>query len=209
MTITGREITLVIASYLLGCFTTGYYWVRWRSGQDIRQSGSGSVGARNVGRTLGPWGFVITLLGDAAKGALAVGMALYFEVSQEALVAAMVAVVVGHNWPAQLRFRGGKGVATSLGAILAYDPFLGVVLGLLFLPVFAVLRSFTLSGMVAFAVSPLVVFFCHLGNVEVAAVSFVAIAVLFAHRRNIREEIAGLHAEPSVKERRGTHHKGR
>jgi len=67
---------------------------------------------------------------------------------------------------------------------------------LIFLPVFAWLRSFTLSGMLAYALSPLLVFWCGLGNAEVAAISFVALLVVFAHRRNIREEIARMHASP-------------
>lgn len=74
MLFTGKEFMLILASYALGCLATGYYWVRWQTGQDIRRLGSGGVGARNVGRVLGPWGFTITLLGDAAKGALAVGL---------------------------------------------------------------------------------------------------------------------------------------
>src|SRR2546429_7013270 len=100
---TGKEITAVCASYLLGCFTAGYYWVRWRTGQDIRDQGSGNVGARNAGRILGASAFLGTLLLDLGKGALAVGMALHFGLSPEMVVAAMLAVVVGHNWPMQLR----------------------------------------------------------------------------------------------------------
>lgn len=206
--ITGNELTVILASYLIGCFTVGYYWVRWRTGRDVRHLGSGSVGARNVGRAVGPWGFAITLLGDAAKGALAVGLALHFHVSDEALVAAMAAVVAGHNWPVQLRFHGGKGVATSLGAILAFDPWVALLLALVFLVVFALLRSFTLSGLLAFALSPLAVFCCRLGNVSVAAVAFVAIAVLIAHRKNIRDEFAGWHSASSEKPRPGTRDKG-
>src|SRR5262245_53037648 len=119
-----REIVWTIASYFLGCVTAGYYWTRWRTGQDIRQIGSGNVGARNVGRILGPSGFTVTLLLDMAKGAFAAGTAWWLNLSAEGIVASMVAVVVGHNWPMQLRFRGGKGVAVSLGALLTYDPFI-------------------------------------------------------------------------------------
>src|SRR2546421_4274115 len=92
---TGKEVTIVFACYMLGCFTSGYYWVRWRTGQDIRHRGSGNVGARNVGRMLGPTSFVLTLLLDLGKGALAVGMALYFGLPPEMVIAAMLAVVVG------------------------------------------------------------------------------------------------------------------
>src|SRR5437867_10175661 len=103
-TVTGKELTTIFVSYLLGCFTAGYYWVRWRTGQDIRTRGSGNVGARNVGRMLGGSAFAATLLLDLGKGALAVGMALYVSLRPELVIAAMLAVVVGHNWPMQLRF---------------------------------------------------------------------------------------------------------
>ena len=188
--LTGKEMTVILSTYVLGCFTAGYYWVRWRTGQDIRQMGSGSVGARNVGRVTGPLGFVVTFLLDFGKGALAAGAALYFGLGAEAVVASLVAVVAGHNWPMQLRFHGGKGIATSLGALLAYDPFIVLILVTLFLPGFVLLRSFNLGGLMAFALSPFVVFLCGLGNPEIAAISFLAIVVLFSHRRNIREEIA-------------------
>ena len=197
---TGKEMVVILACYGLGCFTSGYYWVRWRTGRDIRQQGSGNVGARNVGRFLGPWGFAITFLLDLAKGALAVALARYFGLGADALVAAVVAVVVGHNWPIQLRFRGGKGISTSLGALLAYDGYLVLVLVSLFLPVLALLRHFTISGLLAFALAPVVVFLCGLGNVEVAAISFLAILILLSHRKNIREEFARVFLDRRVED---------
>ncbi|MEY2410378.1 MAG: acyl phosphate:glycerol-3-phosphate acyltransferase, partial [Verrucomicrobiota bacterium] len=167
--VSGKDLTWIVTSYFLGCFTAGYYWTRWRTGQDIRALGSGNVGARNVGRLLGPWGFLITFLLDFAKGVLAVAGATYFKLSPESLVATVVAVAAGHNWPAQLHFRGGKGIAVSLGALLAYDPFIVLCLVAVFLPLFALLRTFTLSGMLAFAVAPMVGFLCGLEKEGVAA----------------------------------------
>ena len=70
--LSGKEFSWVLTSYCLGCFTAGYYWVRSRTGLDIRQQGSGSVGARNAGRVLGPGAFLVTFLLDFGKGALAV-----------------------------------------------------------------------------------------------------------------------------------------
>ena len=119
-------------SYLLGCFTTGYYLVRARLGRDIRALGSGSVGARNVGRVLGRLGFSVTLAGDFGKGAFVMWAAPHFTTDGRLLGLAMLAVVVGHIWPAQLRFHGGKGVATSLGALLLYDYHLAVAFAILF-----------------------------------------------------------------------------
>lgn len=198
--LSGRELTWIITSYFLGCFTGGYYWTRWRTGRDIRGVGSGNVGARNVGRLLGGWGFLITFLLDFAKGVLAVAGATYLKLGPEALVATVVAVAAGHNWPVQLQFRGGKGIAVSLGALLAYDPFIILCLLAVFLPTFAILRTFTLSGMLAFAVAPMIGFLCGLEKEGVAAVSFLAVLSLITHRRNIRKDVARLVFHRSVED---------
>jgi acyl phosphate:glycerol-3-phosphate acyltransferase len=207
-TLTGREFSWIVASYFIGCFTAGYYWTLWRTGRDIRQSGSGNVGARNVGRALGAGGFTVTFLLDLAKGALVVAGAVWLGLRAEAVVASMIAVVFGHNWPLQLRFHGGKGIAVSLGTLLAYDPFVVLCLLAIFLPVLAILRNVTLSGMLAFALGPLAVFFCGLDKVEVAVMSILAILVLITHRKNIREEIARMAGHRSVKESPIQMHKG-
>ena len=206
--VSGKELTWILTSYFLGCFTGGYYWTRWRTGRDIRAEGSGSVGARNVGRLLGAPGFLITFLLDFAKGVLAVAGATYFKLGPESVVASVVAVVVGHNWPVQLRFRGGKGIATSLGALLAYDPFIVLCLAAIFLPVWIILRGLTLSGLVAFALAPLGVFLCGLEKTGVAAASFLAVLALLTHRRNIREEVARLVFHRSVEQAPVEMHKG-
>lgn len=207
-TLSGREFSWIVASYFIGCFTAGYYWTRWRTGQDIRRLGSGSVGARNVGRTLGAGGFTITFLLDFAKGAFAVAAAIWLGLGPEAVVASMVAVVMGHNWPMQLRFQGGKGIAVSMGALLTYDPIIVLFLMMIFLPVIAILRNFTLSGMTAFALGPLAVFLYGLDKVEVAAMSFLAILALVTHRKNIREEIARIAGHRPVKRSSVQMHKG-
>jgi|SRR5687767_1999205 len=202
---TGKEMTFMAICYLLGCFTCGYYWVRWRTGLDIRQIGSGNVGARNVGRILGPTAFLITLLLDVAKGVIAVAIATRAGLSAEGIVACILAVVAGHNWPAQLRFHGGKGVATSIGALLAFDSLVALALVVVFLPFWALVRSFTLGGLLAFAITPLFLFLAGFENPSIAALSFLAIFVLITHRKNIREEFARIlrTAKPSTEKDTG------
>jgi glycerol-3-phosphate acyltransferase PlsY len=197
---TGRDMLLLLACYGIGCCTAGFYWVRWRTGLDLRLLGSGNLGARNVGRLAGPSGFIVTLAIDASKGALAVGLAEYLGAPADVVIAAIVAVVMGHNWPIQLRFHGGKGIATSLGALLAYHGVIVVVLVALFIPLFVLLRNFTLSGLSAFALCPLVLFLYGTANEQVAAISFIAIMVLISHRKNIREEIARFFSTTPVKD---------
>jgi len=142
----------------------------------------------------------VTLTIDASKGALAVWLANFLGASSDMVVASIVAVVVGHNCPVQLRFHGGKGIATSLGALLAYHGFIVVLLVALFIPIIILLRNFTLSGLSAYALGPLVLFLCGSSNDQIATMSFIAIMVLISHRRNIREEITRLFSTTRVKD---------
>jgi glycerol-3-phosphate acyltransferase PlsY len=180
--LTTLAVTLV--SYGLGCFSTAYYLVRWRTGQDIRLVGSGTAGARNVGRVLGKWGFALTFVGDALKGALAVGIARWLDLPTYAWVAATLAVVAGHLWPLQLGGKGGKGASTAFGCVLVIQPWLGAaILGiaLLFL---AFTRSFTRAGLLAMACAPFVAWLLRLEPTLVGGVTILVVLLLFAHRNN-------------------------
>ncbi len=181
---------VALAAYLLGCFTTGYYLVRLRLGQDLRDFGSGSVGARNVGRLLGWQGFLLTVLGDFGKGALAVWATRHFTTDERLVLVALVAVVVGHVWPMQLAFHGGKGMATSLGALLIYDYELALVLALLFVAAFAALRKIVLPGLFALACLPLMSWYLAHSPADVVGTSALAGVVLLAHRRNLATELS-------------------
>jgi len=181
---------IALAAYLLGCCTIGFYLVRLRSGQDIRNLGSGSVGARNVGRLVGWQGFLLTVLGDSGKGALTVWAARYFATDDRLVLVAMVAVVVGHVWPVQLHFRGGKGMATSLGALIIYDYRLALVFALLFAAVFAALRKTVLPGLFALACLPLMSWYLTHCLSELVGTSVLVGVVLLAHRRNLVTELS-------------------
>ncbi|HWD92656.1 MAG TPA: glycerol-3-phosphate acyltransferase [Verrucomicrobiae bacterium] len=179
-------------AYLLGCFAAGYYLVRSRLGEDIRELGSGSVGARNVGRVLGKTGFLVTLMCDFGKGGLAVWAARHFTNDQCIVAFAMVAVVAGHIWPAQLRFHGGKGMATSLGALLIYDPKLAMVYCVLFLGAFVLQWRTILPGLFALVCLPLAALFLGQNRIQIALITMMSGLVLLAHRKNITDEILTL-----------------
>jgi len=179
-------------AYILGCFAAGYYLVRFRLHEDVRQLGSGSVGARNVGRYLGKTGFFLTVLSDFGKGACAVWIARHFSTDERIVAFAMIAVVVGHIWPAQLRFHGGKGMATSLGALLVFDPRLAFTFAAIFLCAFALQRRTILPGLFALACLPAASFFLHYEGAKVLMISILSGLVLLAHRKNVMEEIAQL-----------------
>lgn len=198
-----QGLGILLGSYLLGCFTAGYYFVRLRTGNDIREFSTGSVGARNVGRVVGPVGFVVTVVVDFAKGALAVWATIHLAASDWLAALAMVAVVTGHIWPLQLRLRGGKGVAPSLGALLIYDYGLALVGVGLFAGMFALLRRTILSGLLAFAFTPLVSIVMGRQLPTVVGISALVGLVLIAHRKNLVEEIADLAGRGHVQSKRG------
>jgi acyl phosphate:glycerol-3-phosphate acyltransferase len=189
-------VLLVLASYLLGCFTAAYYLVRLRTGQDIRGMNTGTVGARNAGRVLGRAGFAITFALDVAKGALAVGAARALGMENWAMMLATIAVVAGHIWPAQLRFHGGKGLATALGALLVYDYRIIVAVVLMGLLMYGLLRMVTLSLLAAIALAPLILIGLGWPAISAIGVLVLAALILFAHRHTLRAQLSQLRPHP-------------
>ena len=109
-------------SYAVGACVAGYYVARWRTGKDLREFGSGSAGARNAARMLGRGLGAAVLAWDFSKGALATFLAWRLSGDELLACASGVAVVIGHVWPAQLGFRGGRGVAPAAGALVVLQP---------------------------------------------------------------------------------------
>ena len=175
-------------AYVLGCFATGYYLVRFRTDQDVRLLGSGSVGARNVGRILGWPGFLVTVVGDVCKGILAVWIAARFTHDDRVVALAMLCVVIGHIWPIQLRLRGGKGIATSLGALLIYDYKLIVAFLALFACFYVFYRKTVLPGLFAMACLPLVSIYLGHEPPKIIGISILTGLILITHRKNLIEE---------------------
>ena len=187
----GKEAAFAVLSYGLGCIVFGYYLVRIRTGQDLRSLGSGSAGGRNVFRTLGVPGGVLTLLGDASKGAIAVWAARSAGVDPWALALVMVAAMAGHIWPVQLGFRGGKGLATAGGALLVFDYRIMALWALVALVAFALTRRLTASGLFAVAMAPGIAAVIGQPPEVVLGVGILALVALFAHRSNIRSILRG------------------
>lgn len=185
---------VILSAYLLGCFTTGYYLVRLLTGQDIRVLSSGNVGSRNVGRLLGTKGFIITFIGDAGKGVLAVWLTRQCGGDYFMQLIALTAVTAGHIWPIQLHCRGGKGFATFAGGLLILDPLILLAGLLLCAVIYPLVRRTTKTGLIALAFSPAVMILERLrGNqdlisADLALYALLVVMVLFAHRSNIRAE---------------------
>jgi acyl phosphate:glycerol-3-phosphate acyltransferase len=195
-------LVAAVAAYALGCVSAGYYLVRLVAAEDIRMSGSRAAGATNVGRRLGAGGFAVTLALDCAKGAAAAWTARQAGLDPPAAGLAVVAVVVGHVWPAQLRFRGGKGIAPSLGAFVVYDPRVVIAIAAVFALGYALLRRFMICGLIAYVAAPLILLPLGVPGDVVAAVAAVAAIVLVAHRGDLRAAVASARIRAS--DRRGT-----
>ena len=176
------RILLVIAvSYAIGCIAGAYYIMRLAHGVDIRAAGSGTAGARNALRVGGRPAAIGTFLFDAARGALAVVVAQMMLGAEWAGALALAGAVVGHIWPAQLSFRGGKGLSVALGAMLVVSPLavmiaatVGLMAGFLrrsltvaalgtvaFVPVAALLAGQSVTGAVIIAATMLLILFAH------------------------------------------------
>lgn len=180
-----RAMLAVGIAYTLGCVQTGYYLVKARTGRDLRQIGSGSTGARNVGRVLGKTGFMFTLMGDILKGTLAVAAAGALQAPPWAVAASLPAVAMGHVWPIQLGFSGGRGVAVGLGALAACDLRLLGLLAATTVVAYAACRRFQASGLVGFALLPVAAWHLVLPPEMLAGTTALSCVVLFAHRIHI------------------------
>jgi glycerol-3-phosphate acyltransferase PlsY len=183
-----EDLLAVGTAYAIGCLTAGYYLVRWRTGQDIRVVGSGGVGAKNVGRILGLWGFAATFLLDFAKGVAALALARSSSLDPWVLPIVILAVVAGHTWPLQLGFRGGKGIATSLGALAVYDLSALLILGGLSALFYGLLRNYVVAGLLAFSLLPMGAWFFEPRLIRSLVYLALAGLLLFNHRQNLRQE---------------------
>jgi acyl phosphate:glycerol-3-phosphate acyltransferase len=191
---------IAAVSYLLGSIPFGYLLVRIFRGEDVRQIGSGNIGATNVSRKSPILG-IITLLLDVAKGTTAV--ALSYVIADrivagapclEHLAVAALFAIMGHMFPVWLKFRGGKGVATGLGSFVLLAPKAVLIAGAIFLIVVLVFRYVSLGSMVAVALFPALVWFIHQFGVRVPTLILITLAsllIIVKHHQNIRRLFAG------------------
>lgn len=184
-------LLVALFGYGIGCLNTGYYLVRWRTGQDIRTLGSGNAGARNVGRVLGRSGFALTLAGDLLKGALGVLVARGLGLPEWAWVMALLAAVAGHLWPIQLRGRGGKGAATALGGLVAISPLLGLGMVVVAIVMRLITRHTVAAGVVAAALAPLIGWWIGLSSTLLTGIGVLLLLLCFTHRDNLRRLLPG------------------
>lgn len=183
------DIAVIIFSYFLGCINTGYYYVRLFYKQDVRSVGTNVTGALNVSRVSGKRGFIITFLGDALKGALVVVVSYLLHCNNIVTMAAILMVLLGHILPIQLKFRGGKGLSTALGAYLAFYPLAVIYWFLTFLIILLFVKRYTVSCLFALTLLPLELFILGYQASMVLFYLLFTIVIVFAGRNNIKEYI--------------------
>lgn len=215
-----RPVLVIVIAYLLGSIPFGYLIVRAKEGGDIRSTGSGGTGATNVSRRAGVSAGVVTLVLDALKGTAAVVVAgwildvpllhvtivptdflhngdLSFQQAYWCLWGAGIAAIVGHMFPVWLGFRGGKGVATSVGVFLVLTQGAALFAGLIFILVVLLTRYVSLGSIIAALTIPLFLLLRNLKSSSpefapvITAATVAAALIIFAHRGNIGRLIRG------------------
>lgn len=185
-----KWILVLVVSYLLGCIQTGVI-ISGAQHVDIRAHGSKSTGTTNVFRVLGAKASLVTFVGDVLKGVLACLLGLWLLGNTGASLAG-IAVVLGHMYPVFYKFKGGKGVATSLGTSLVLNPLLGLILlavSAVGIAITHVVSIFSIVSLVAFGlINP---FLCKGDIAEIIYSIVLALLVVWAHRTNIKRLLSG------------------
>lgn len=198
-----NSMLCIFAGYLFGCISTGYLVAKWNH-VDIRNEGSGNVGSTNALRTMGVKGGALTLAGDISKALIPVLLVkYYFFRGLEGMPSGLystefytlltgLGVILGHNFPFWMKFKGGKGIASTGGVLLAFNlPVAGVLLAV-FLAVVAVTRYVSLGSLLGIAGLPVAILICYPGKwvLFVLGLLYVILA-FFRHRANIGRLIHG------------------
>lgn len=177
----------IILAYFIGSISFGILLSKIFKIQDPRSFGSKNPGATNVMRSGKKFVALLTLLGDMLKGTLVVLIAKYylnFNDDQVLLIAAVV--FIGHLFPVYYQFKGGKGVATALGVLLAIDSSIAIIVLLIWLIVFLVSRISSLSAITAALCLPLIAFFMHIDQNFLWLSLFLSIFLIYRHKENIK-----------------------
>jgi glycerol-3-phosphate acyltransferase PlsY len=182
---------VVVGAYVLGSVPWGLWLVRALRGVDVRQHGSGNIGVANVYRVAGPWVGALVLAADALKGAAPVIVAAWATGSAAWSVAAGITAIAGHNWSVFLGFRGGKGIATSFGVLLALSTTAALAAAAVWIVVVAATKYASLGSLLGLLSLPVTMSIVgapaeHLGFALIAIV-----AGFYQHRANIHRLLSG------------------
>lgn len=186
-------VMIGLAAYLLGSFPTAYVVVKKFAGKDIREYGSGNVGTMNVHRaTENKLLTLAVLLGDLLKGFLAVLLVQqFFPSNQTALFLAGILVLLGHNYSLFLKFKGGRGLATGAGVMLAHQPMVVLFWVIIWVPVFLISQILVAGTLVTTVLTPLVTYYFYGKGVTFYLILTICLIVLVRHPDKIKKLIEG------------------
>ncbi|MCJ7840826.1 glycerol-3-phosphate acyltransferase [Lederbergia sp. NSJ-179] len=180
------EIIFFLFAYFIGNLLTGQLLAKGFYHKDLYLEGSGNVGARNAGRIFGKTAFLLTFFGDAGKGAIVMICSQYMGLPPSKQLLALFLAILGHIFPVLFRFKGGKGMATFIGGVLAFHPLLFALFVGVFLCLYVLMRSLTMAGMIAVVSLPMIMVFYSYSTIEIILSFCISGLVLFAHRQNMK-----------------------
>lgn len=186
-----KDALIVLISYLIGSISFSFLLTKYKLKSDIREYGSGNAGTTNVLRVLGKKYAALVLIGDVLKGVIAVLMSRHLASNELSVILSGVAVISGHNWPIFMGFRGGKGIATSIGVFLAYDPSIALICVFIGVVIIVLSKYVSLGSIIGMSVLPVIVYVLGRGKHEFYFAIFVSIVSIYRHRSNIVRLIEG------------------
>jgi len=188
----------IIGAYLLGSISSAILVCHLLRLPDPRQEGSKNPGTTNVLRIGGRFAAALTLLGDAAKGAVPVLLVKLVTVNPWIISATLFAAIIGHMYPLFFQFKGGKGIATIIGGLLALSPILGGLFLLTWVGIFVITRYSSLSAIVAIATMPGWAWYL-LDKRYMPGLTLLALIILWKHRENIKRLATGKETRSTFK----------
>jgi glycerol-3-phosphate acyltransferase PlsY len=200
-----RTVLILLGSYLIGSIVTSDI-VTWFKKEDLRSQGSGNVGATNAFRVMGSTYGMIVLFGDVLKGIIAVLLGKWLNPFPDFNIAVIAAVLVimGHNWPVFSNFKGGKGIATSLGVLIALTPYSLLIIVPTWLAVFLISGYVSLASVIVAFIYPIAVFLFYSEDIYLLVFAIIiAILAIYRHKSNLGRLLHGQEHRILYQNRRG------
>tara|TARA_B100000767_G_scaffold208482_1_gene195427 strand:+ start:1273 stop:1860 length:588 start_codon:yes stop_codon:yes gene_type:complete len=192
-----NQILLISIAYLIGSLSFGIIISKTLNLSDPRTIGSKNPGATNVMRTGSKLAAILTLFGDILKATIVVTVAIFFNLNDLELMQVTLAVLIGHTYPIYYNFKGGKGVATALGILLASNWILAICVVFIWLVIFSIWRYSSLAAITAALSVPIISYFINDTSYIFLTNILISALIIFNHHSNIKNLINGI--EPSFK----------
>jgi len=192
-----NQIFLISSAYLIGSLSFGIIVSKFLNLSDPRTIGSKNPGATNVMRTGNKLAAVLTLLGDILKATIVVKIVILIGLNELEIMQVCIAVLIGHTFPIYYKFKGGKGVATALGILLATNWILALSAIFIWLVIFSIWRYSSLSAIIASLSVPIISYFLNETSYILLTNILITVLIIFNHASNIKNLIKGI--EPSFK----------